>query len=457
MTPGRRRALAVAALLLCSYVGTSVPAQAADRATPACRAVPKRVVLAEDDLAAGATTRATLVLSCRPARPVKVHLAAPAGVAVPARVTVRRGERRATFPITTTASTTEVTGPVTATARGRTRGAALLVRATPAPTPGPAPAPPVVGGRCAPGEVPSLAQVLVAGHAYPGRTPQVSVGMTCIPDQDVVVSLAVGPGLSVLDGAQLPMGRSHGQYGRKTLRVDDDVASGFDSWVSATYAGVTITEPIRLTPFPDRVTGDVELHWPTDGRETTVVGDVRQLDVYLDVPAPPGTHVDLTSDHPEVFGPMSLEFQYRDSWEATSSGFFGSVSGPTPVTVTAQVREAPEVVGSLTVLVYPTVASVDVPDSLTSGQQLDVTVRMQGPSSYDRHPGLRIDSTWCSPDPATLPAGASELTYHCVVGPVSSQRLTYVSVWEASDQRWQQPITIYPAPATRLRAAGYRP
>ena len=302
---------------------------------------PASVRLSADHAGGGASLTGTVRLTCRSDHRTTLRLTGFAGATVPASVTVRADRRAATFTVLTEATAEARSGAVVASRRGRSASAPLTVDAVaPTPVTPTAPVGPVtptvpVGPVTPPPPVPppltgdgGLVSATVRESDKTRWSRQRVIDFVfdrplnqSLPDRTFLRMASSAPEIIEPQLVDVERNPDYEYIAVTPPEVDTVVTLTF------TLGDSSVTATTLASPLPTEVSGGLDVYWFSPAAHV-VSGDEGELRAQIDVPAPNGTWVDLTSSHPQVWAPRSMEFYTEDYWE-TTRGTFGPVSGPT--------------------------------------------------------------------------------------------------------------------------------
>lgn len=258
--------LAAAAVTVPAAV-TSPPAEAG------CRPALKALTLSRSSVVGGASTTATVTLTCRTPRRTAVRLWASTGIRVPAYVYVSRGRSTAKVTVRTSPTTVRSSGRVKAVHRQVVRRAALVRSVTP----------------CYPTPVPTA--VALPSYVHAGQTATGTVTLDCVAKTSLAVGLTSSSSWVAIPGSvTIAPGRRTASFKAVTKAPSVGSLPAFAVTIRATRnrksaARVMQVRP-EIRPFRagDRFTVDEPVLTP-EGTDGWVRGTLR---ITLDHPAPPG-------------------------------------------------------------------------------------------------------------------------------------------------------------------------
>ncbi|MER7558706.1 hypothetical protein ABTZ46_17300 [Nocardioides sp. NPDC126508] len=257
----------VAAVLDVPAAVTAPPAEAA------CRPALKSLTLARSTVAGGASTTATIRLTCRTPRRAKVQLWASTGIRVPAYAYVAGGRSTREVTVRTSPTTVRSSGRVKAVYRQVVRRATLVRTATP----------------CYPTPVPT--SVALPAYVHAGQTAAGTVTLDCVAKTSLAVSLTSSSSWVTVPGSvTVAAGRRTASFKAVTKAPAVGSLPAFDVTIRATRnrksaARVMQVRP-EIRPFRagDRFTVNEPVLTP-EGTGGWLRGTLR---ITLDHPAPTG-------------------------------------------------------------------------------------------------------------------------------------------------------------------------
>ncbi|MFE7226314.1 hypothetical protein ACFU7D_16095 [Nocardioides sp. NPDC057577] len=256
-----------AAVLNVPAAVTPSPAEAA------CRPALKSLTLARSSVAGGASTTATIRLTCRTPRRAKVALWASTGIRVPAYVYVAGGRSTREVTVRTSPTTVRTSGRVKATYKGVVRRVTLVRTATP----------------CYPTPVPST--VALPAYVHAGQRASGTVTLDCVAKTSLAVSLTSSSSWVTVPGTlTIQAGRRTASFTAVTKAPATGTMPAFNVTIKATRNRKSATRVMQVRPEirtfreGDRFTVNEPILTP-EGTEGWVHGTLR---ITLDHPAPPG-------------------------------------------------------------------------------------------------------------------------------------------------------------------------
>ena len=252
----------------------SVPATVTTpSAEAACRPTLKSLTLARSTVAGGSSTTATIRLTCRAPKRVKVGLWASAGIRVPAYVYVAKGRSTRQVAVRTSPTTVRSSGRVKAVHQRAVRRATLVRAVTP----------------CYPTPVPKALALPASVHA--GQSATGTVTLDCVAKSPLAVSLTSSSSwVKVPTSVTIPTGRRTASFKAVTKGPAVGSLPAFKVTVKATRNRKSATRTMQVRPeirsfrAGDRFTVNEPVLAP-DGPDGWVRGILR---ITLDHPAPPG-------------------------------------------------------------------------------------------------------------------------------------------------------------------------
>ncbi|SEG67350.1 hypothetical protein SAMN04489712_108279 [Thermomonospora echinospora] len=375
-----KRRFVVALLMTVALV--TVPGQQASAA--ACR--PALTGFTAPAVAhAGDEVSGEVSLSCAPGSNVKISLRSDrSSLAVPATVTVRRGQTRAAVPLTVKpVEGPQYTARVTAGYKGRSLARDVTVN------------PGLKMVEIPPSTAPNFVSlyILFTGPAPAG-------GMTVRMASD-------NPAVTVPETEFFQEGTYGGGVGGIQVRP---VTEDTKVTISFTLGARTLTASKVLVP-PFDGSQKVSIH-PENSGGLYGLQHFEQFNVVLANPAPEGgvpVQVSVVDDDPAV----RLESSIGSIGEGDTRGSFylstADVTRTTRVTLKATAFQA---TAFLEITIHPRITAVTLPESVKSGTSFEGTITLAGPSDVDT--AVFLQSSWGIldvPGPMTIPAGATSATF----------------------------------------------
>lgn len=257
----------IAAVITVPAAVTTPPAEAG------CRPALKALTLSRTTVVGGASTTATVRLSCRAPRRTKVRLWASAGIRVPTYVYVARGRSTHQVTVRTSPTTVRSSGRVKAVLGRAVRRTTLVRTATP----------------CYPTPVPKALALPTYVHA--GGTATGTVTLDCTAKASVAVSLTSSSSWVTVPGSvTIPAGRRTASFKATTKAPAVGSLPAFNVTIKATRNRKSVARVMQVRPEirPFRAGDRFTANEPTlapDEAEGWVRGTLR---ITLDHPAPPG-------------------------------------------------------------------------------------------------------------------------------------------------------------------------
>lgn len=224
-------------------------------------------------MAGGASTKATVRLTCRTPRRTKVQLWASTGIRVPAYVYVAGGRSTRVVTVRTSPTTVRSSGRVKAVYRQVVRRATLVRTATP----------------CYPTPVPTA--VALPAYVHAGQKATGTVTLDCVARTSLAVSLTSSSSRVTVPGTLTVLaGRRTASFTAVTKAPEVGTLPAFNVTIRATRNRKSAARTMQVRPeirafrAGDRFTVNEPVLTP-DGTDGWVRGTLR---ITLDHPAPPG-------------------------------------------------------------------------------------------------------------------------------------------------------------------------
>lgn len=260
--------------LVLAVAALNVPAAVtAPSAEAACRPALKSLTLAKSTVAGGTSTTATIRLTCRTPRRVKVQLWASTGIRVPAYVHVAGGRSTRVLTVRTSPTTVRSSGRVKAVYRQVVRRATLVRTATP----------------CYPTPVPTA--VALPAYVHAGQNATGTVTLDCVAKTSLAVSLTSSSSWVTVPGTLTVLaGRRTASFTAVTKAPAVGTLPAFNVTIRATRNSKSAARTMQVRPEirPFRAGDRFTVNEPTltpEGSDGWVRGTLR---ITLDHPAPPG-------------------------------------------------------------------------------------------------------------------------------------------------------------------------
>lgn len=269
----RRLARLVLGIALTVAVLNVPAAVTAPSAEAACRPALKSLTLARSTVAGGASTTATVRLTCRTPRRAKVQLWASTGIRVPAYVYVAGGRSTRVVTVRTSPTTARSSGRVKAVYRQVVRRATLVRTITP----------------CYPTPVPTA--VALPAYVHAGQRATGTVTLDCVAKTSLAVSLTSSSSWVTVPGTLTVLaGRRTASFTAVTKAPAVGTLPAFNVTIRATRNRKSAARTMQVRPeirafrVGDRFTVNEPVLTP-EGTDGWVWGTLR---ITLDHPAPPG-------------------------------------------------------------------------------------------------------------------------------------------------------------------------
>lgn len=263
----------VLGIVLAAAVVTVPASVTAPAAEAACRPALESLTLPRSSVVGGASTTATVRLTCRTPRRAKVQLWASTGIRVPAYVYVASGRSTAKVTVRTSPTTVRSSGRVKAAHRQVVRRATLVRTVTP----------------CYPTPVPTA--VALPAYVHAGQTATGTVTLDCVAKTSLAVSLTSSSSwVSVPGTVTVAAGRRTASFRAVTKAPSVGSLPAFDVTIRATRNRKSAARVMQVRPeirsfrAGDRFTVNEPVLTP-EGPDGWVRGTLR---ITLDHPAGPG-------------------------------------------------------------------------------------------------------------------------------------------------------------------------
>jgi hypothetical protein len=263
----------VLVIVLAAAVLTVPATVTAPSAEAACRPTLKSLTLARSTVVGGASTTATIRLTCRAPRRAKVRLWASTGIRVPAYVYVARGRTTRAVIVRTSPTTVRSSGRIKVTYGRAVRRPTLVRTVTP----------------CYPTPVPK--SVALPAYVHAGRTATGTVTLDCVAKAPLAVSLTSSSSwVAVTRTLTVPAGRRTASFKAVTKAPTVGTLPAFNVTVRATRNRKSAARVMQVRPeirsfrAGDRFTVNEPVLTP-EGPDGWMRGTLR---ITLDHPAPPG-------------------------------------------------------------------------------------------------------------------------------------------------------------------------